>query len=43
MTTMAGLTLSGLHHLEIPVFDLEVSLNCYQRVYNADHVRAILW
>jgi catechol 2,3-dioxygenase-like lactoylglutathione lyase family enzyme len=37
---MAAATLSGLHHIKIPVFDLEVSLNWYQRVFGGDHVRA---
>jgi catechol 2,3-dioxygenase-like lactoylglutathione lyase family enzyme len=41
MTTVAAPTLSGLHHLKIPVLDLEVSLDWYQRVFDAVHLRAL--
>jgi catechol 2,3-dioxygenase-like lactoylglutathione lyase family enzyme len=41
MTTVATPSLSGLHHLKVPVFDLEANLNWYQRVFGAHHLRAL--
>ena len=38
---MTAATLSGLHHLKIFVFDLEASLDWYQRVFGADHLEAL--
>jgi len=38
MTTMTAAALSGLHHLKIFVFDLEASLDWYQRVFGAPFV-----
>jgi catechol 2,3-dioxygenase-like lactoylglutathione lyase family enzyme len=31
-------TLSGLHHLKLPVTDLDASLDWYQRVFGAQHL-----
>jgi catechol 2,3-dioxygenase-like lactoylglutathione lyase family enzyme len=38
---MAAQTLSGLHHLKIPVADLERSLDWYERVFDAVHVSGL--
>ena len=38
---MTAATLSGLHHLKIFVFDLEASLDWYQKVFGADHLQAL--
>jgi Glyoxalase/Bleomycin resistance protein/Dioxygenase superfamily len=38
MTTMAAPPLAGLHHLKVPVTDLDTHLDWYQRVFDASLV-----
>lgn len=38
MTTVSPPALSGFHHLKIPVVDLDVSVDWYQRVLGARHL-----
>jgi catechol 2,3-dioxygenase-like lactoylglutathione lyase family enzyme len=35
---MAAPRLKGLHHIKLPVTDLETSLNWYRRVFDAEHL-----
>src|ERR1700681_5108741 len=35
---MAAPRLKGLHHIKLPVTDLDTSLNWYRRVFDAEHL-----
>ena len=35
---MNGPVVSGLHHLKLPVSDLDTSLHWYERVFDAEHL-----